>query len=54
MGNEKEIVMKKMIISALLALMLFATATTAMALPKPCNAHYPRGGMVPLSPIQGI
>ena len=41
---------RKIAISVLLAILLFSLATSASALPKPKSAHYPRGGMLTLSP----
>lgn len=45
--------MKKRLISSLLAvLILFSLTSSALALPEPRNAHYPRGGKLTLSPVK--
>jgi hypothetical protein len=43
---------KKPFISMLLTIMLLAIAVSAFALPKPKSAHYPRGGLLTLSPAK--
>lgn len=40
---------KKLIVSITMALIVFSLTTSALALPEPYTAHYPRGGMLTLS-----
>lgn len=41
---------RKLVICAMVCSILLAMAVNAYALPKPRTAHYPRGGMLTLSP----
>lgn len=45
---------KKMITGALLLVVLFTVSVSAYALPEPWTAHYPRGGMLTLSPADQV
>lgn len=47
---KKGSIMKKIISAITLAIILMSTAFSAYALPSPKTAHYPRSGMVSLSP----
>jgi hypothetical protein len=42
--------MKKIILTLIMALLIFSICTAAFALPNPYTAHYPKAGMLTLSP----
>ena len=42
----------KIFSAALIMVLLFTFAGSAFALPRPCKAHYPRGGTLTLSPAK--